>query len=259
MTRVKASRLRWKPTENMSRAAPQPTIAAVSVSTSWPWSIASHHTSSRVGRRAEQLLGEAHRVAADIGERAAAELGVEPDVRGLTDPEVVGADDLAGIADRPRSNELQKALVLVLEREDEGLPQQRARPAGGLEHGTELGGVAAEHLLAEHGLSRREGLHRPLSVQGVGEGDVDRVDLVRPDDRLVAGDAGLDPLGGRPFRGAAAVAPGDEHGAAAAHLGQSREELATGDVGRAEDAPADRAVGGHRTDVRTAALGQIRR
>ena len=119
--------------------------------------------------------------------------------------------------------------------------------------------MAAEHLFAEHGLARRQRPHRPLGVQGVGEGDVDRVDLARPDDRLIAGDAGLDPLAARPFRGAAAIAPGDEHGPAAAHLSQGGEELATGDIGSAEDAPAHRERRRHRVDVRSTALDQVRK
>ena len=131
-------------------------MASVSVSTS-PLPVLNPHDVAwrRVAGR-EDLLGEADRVTADVGQGAAAELGREADVHGPRQEEVERAHELADLADGPRGQEREQATVLVVEGEDEGLPQQRPCGGGGLEHLEGLGRADTERLLAKDGLSGLE-------------------------------------------------------------------------------------------------------
>jgi hypothetical protein len=116
--------------------------------------------------RAEQLVAEPDRVAAHVGQGAAAQRGRQPDVAGLGQPEVEGADDLGQVADGAVGQQADQAPVLGLEREDESLPQQRARHGvRRSEHLGGLGGPDAQRLLAQHGLAGLQRPDRPLGVQ----------------------------------------------------------------------------------------------
>jgi hypothetical protein len=128
-------------------------------------------TAERLGARAvraEQLERQADRVAADVGERAAAERRVQPDVGRVGKQEVERAVDLGGIADRPLGEQRGQAPVLGVEREDERLPQRHGGRGRDVEDLPRLLGARAQRLLAEHRLARAQRPDRPLGVQRVG-------------------------------------------------------------------------------------------
>ena len=102
---------------------------------------------------AEQLERQPDRVAADVVERAALEVGREPDV--------VGPADLKWKLDwisrsspmAPSVTQLPDLRHLRLEREDERLPQQRAGLLRDRQHPLGVGELAAQRLLAQHRLA----------------------------------------------------------------------------------------------------------
>ena len=69
-------------------------------------------------------MGEAHGVAAQVGQRSPAELSRQPDVPGPVQDEVKGALDLAHRADGPVPEPLEQPPLLGAERKDKRLPEQ---------------------------------------------------------------------------------------------------------------------------------------
>ena len=78
-----------------------------------------------------------------------------------------------------------------------------------LEDRLDLAGATRERLLAENVLSRLERKRRPLNVERVRQRDVDRVDLVVREQRVVAPVRAPDPVRTRVRVGPRSVAAGD--------------------------------------------------
>ena len=90
-------------------------------------------------------------------------------------------------------------------------------------------------LLAEDVLARGEGMHRPLVVHPVRERDVDGVDVVVGEERLVRGVGALDPVLGRVRLGLRAVAAADRDDVDEVRLGGAAKDLLV-DVRRRQQA-----------------------
>ena len=176
-TLVNVSVLRLKPqVSRRRRSAPNVTMPAASVST--PFSVrASQATAAPPSGAPAPLEREADGVAADVGQGAAAERGVHPDVGRVGEQEVEGAVELGRLADRAVLEEAREPAVLGLEGEHERLPQRLGGGGGDVEDVPGLGRADAERLLAQHRLARLQRPDRGFGVQGVGQRDVDGVDV----------------------------------------------------------------------------------
>ena len=190
---------------------------------------------------AEQLERQPDRVAAHVGQRAAAERGVQPDVGRVRQQEVERAVDLGGLADRPVGQQRGQAPVLGLEREDERLPQRRGGRGRRVEHLPRLVGLAHSGFSRQHRLARAQRPDGPLGVQGVGQRHVDGVDVA------ATRQARRSPRRPRRCRWPAANAAARARSRLATRAARpppaSRrpgQELRPGDVGSANDAPANR-------------------
>ena len=194
-------------------------------------------TVGEVGLLAGQQPGAAHAVAADVHERAALQVGPQPDVGRIVEDEAERRPDRLEPPDL--GQELEEPPDLRVVAPHEALGQDEPGPLGQVERGDDLVGPARVRLLAQDVLPGRERPHRPGVVERVRQADVDRLDervleevvvaRVGPGDPVLGGE-GCGPLG-RPAadrddrRLARPVRPGDELRA---------------DPGRAEDPPADR-------------------
>ena len=106
------------------------------------------------------------------------------------------------------------------------------------------GGGQGERLLAQDVLAGPSRGDRPFGVQVVGQRDVDRVDVRVGEERLVGAVGPRDPELGRRPPPRARLARGDREDLAARRTAHPRDDLAKGDVGRREDAPARRSAVG---------------
>ena len=133
-----------------------------------------------LGDRAEQILGGRQRVAAEVGERAAADRIVAEAERARRVGHVVlGVDaavaaDLAELARRDHLAREAEHRVAEIVEADLGLDPGRFRRVG---HLAGVRGERRERLLAIDVLAGGDGRERHLLVQGVRRGDVDEVDL----------------------------------------------------------------------------------
>ncbi len=114
---------------------------------------------------AEELLREPDRIAAHVAQRAALELGRQPDVAWAANQEMKIGLDLAQLADRAAGDQGPDPVHLLVEWKDEGLPEQSPSPPRHVEHSLGVGEHAAERLFAEHRLARLERADGPFRVQ----------------------------------------------------------------------------------------------
>ncbi len=126
---------------------------------------------------------------------------------------------------------------MLVEGEDERLPEQGAGPTGRLKDALGVGKHAGERLLAQHGLAGVKRADRPLGVQGVRQRDVQRADVLVVDERLVALHGALDAMLTRVLLGPGQFPACDYRRGAAGRL-QRGQELSACDVRRAHDPPA---------------------
>ncbi len=124
-------------------------------------------------------------VTADVHQRAALDIGAQADVVLVVERVAERRADEPQLADRALVDELLRTLRLRVVAVHERLAQQAAGALGRVERRLDLVGVARHRLLAEHVLARLERLDRPLAVHRVRQGDVDRLDLVVGEQRLV--------------------------------------------------------------------------
>ena len=146
--------------------------------------------------------------------------------------------DLPELADRTRADELFQLLRLRMVPVHERLHQQTALTVRRVEGALDRFRGASERLLAEDVLARLERFDRPGHVECVRQGDVDRLDVIVGEQRLVAPVRALDPLFARIGLRAGEVTArdGDHHGLLALASGDDDGVV---DAGRRENPPAN--------------------
>src|SRR6266516_331 len=186
----------------------------------------------------EQVTGEPDRVAADIEERPTGQLRRHPDIGvPLGHGEMEVRLDLPQIPDHTVGNQLAEPPHLVVEREDEGLPERGAGLAGHGEDLLRLGQRARQRLLAQNGLAGPQRPDRPLPVQRVRQRDVQGVHPRVVDQLLIADDGPADGVVARPPARPVGVAA-CHGGGLPARLAHRRQEVLARDPRRADDSPA---------------------
>ena len=148
------------------------------------------------GLGGEGEAGGLDHVAADVHERAAADVGAVADVGGVDVEVAEAAGHGAKFADALAGEELAEAEPLRVRADHEGLADLDAGAVADGEQGAGFGGGHGEGLLAEDVLAGFGGLDRPLNVQVVGERVVDGVDVGVGEERFVGGVGGGDVEGG---------------------------------------------------------------
>ena len=129
--------------------------------------------------------GDAHRVAADVPERAAAHRRIDPRVVRVVEEEREGRVDDLKIAERARAHDLERGVDLRVVEIHERLDGDPVVPRGRLGDRVDLRDAQGQRLLAQHVLARIERPDRPRRVEVVGQGDVDDVDRGIRQERLV--------------------------------------------------------------------------
>ena len=124
-----------------------------------------------------QEPGAADAVATNVHQSAAVQIGREPDIGWIRQGEAEGGADGTELPDRPAGDELLEPRSLGVVPVHERLRQQEPGSVGRVEHLLDVVGLPAQRLLAEDVLPGLERLDRPLDVERVGQGDVDRVEL----------------------------------------------------------------------------------
>src|SRR5439155_3338509 len=198
--------------------------------------------------RADQLLPEdqlrlagkqpraADAVAADVHQAAALDVGAKPDVLGVEDREAeAGAYD-AELPDRTLVEELPHALGLRAVPVHERLREDPLCALGGVERLLDLGCALPHRLLAEHVLAGLDGADRPFTMEVVRQRDVDGLDLVVREQRLVRAVGARDLPFARVLLGARLVAAGDADEIDLGRFVRRRDDEPV-DVGRGEDPP----------------------
>ena len=188
------------------------------------------------GLLAGQQPGATDAVAADVHQRAAVEVGPEPDVGLVLEGEREGRPDRLEAADRRQ--QLEDALRLAGVPPHERLHQDEPGAIGGVERLGHLLGPPGVRLLAQHVLAGRQAGHRPRVVERVRDGDVDRVDPRVREHRLVRAEGPRDLVLPGVCLGPRRVAARDRHDLDLARQSGAPQELPV-DVAGAEDAPAD--------------------
>ena len=142
-----------------------------------------------LGEHGDRVAGDdpaaADAVAADVHQRATGELGVEADVAEIREREAEDRVHRAEPADRAFPDEALELLRLRMVAVHERLGEHEPGRLGGVERLLDLLRDAGVRLLAEDVLAGGERVHRPLVVHAVRERDVDRVELVVGEQRLV--------------------------------------------------------------------------
>jgi hypothetical protein len=138
--------------------------------------------------------------------------------------------------DRASLDELAELRRLGVVAVHEGLHQDPPGPVGGFEGALDLLRAAVERLLAEDVLAGLERPDRPLDVQRVRQRDVDGLDVVVGEERLVAPVCALDPLLARIGLRARLVAARHGDDLDPVGLARAREDEPV-DVRRRDDAP----------------------
>jgi len=182
---------------------------------------------------------QAQRIAAGVHQGAAAERRARADVGACGVAQREAEARLHRTHRAQRTQQLEQRAGLRLEPPRVRLEQQHAVAARRVEHRARLGQAHGQRLLAQHVAPALRGAHRPLRVQAVGQRNVDRVERVVVEQRVVAGMGARDAEVGRErarLGGVAAAHRVDAHQAARRDVAR---ELAR-DVGAAEDAEAQR-------------------
>ena len=132
------------------------------------------------GRGAEHEGAELHRVDAEI-ERCSATHMARANNRCSAATGARNPKSASTSSGRPRPPSSSRPATHPGGRKEaapHGLHEEPLAAAGGDRHGFGPGQVDRERLLAEHVLAGLEGRHGHLVVEAVGDGDVDRVDIV---------------------------------------------------------------------------------
>ena len=149
-----------------------------------------------LGLASEQARA-ADAVAADVHQRTAVEVGRQPHVADLGQREAERRADVVEPSDRAVLDERLGHRGLRVVTPHERLHHDHAGALGGVPGLLDLGGAARVGLLDQDVLARLDRLERPLVVHPVRQRDVDRVDPVVREQRLVAAVRPPDPVLGR--------------------------------------------------------------
>ena len=180
---------------------------------------------AHVLRVARDEADPADAVAADVHQRAAVELRQRTNVRQVLERERERRLDGAEPSDGAARDELAHLRRLGMVAVHEGLGQDQTRLVRGRERLLDLRRATRVRLLAEDVLARGEGMHRPLVVHPVGERDVDGVDVVVRQERLVRRVGALDPVLGGVRLCLCAVAAADRDDVDEVRLGGAAKDL----------------------------------
>ena len=131
-------------------------------------------------RLAQDPTRHAHRVAADVEQRAPTQVALQADVVG-----VLGGEPERRLHVERLADALDELAHRRVEAVHEGFHQVPAAAFGGGGHLLGLGGVDPDRLLAEDVLSRIQRTQRPFLVEAVRERVVDGVHLVVGEKRVV--------------------------------------------------------------------------
>ena len=205
-------------------------------------------------RRPRRLFTEEHArgvdaIATHVHERPTHQIGVQPHVRRRKrfqqerkrGPHRTQFPDRTGVDQRAHPRMLR--MEAVHERFHQRHPERRA-PLDGRRR---LRRSRSERLLAKHGLTSGCGLDDPLGMQTVRQGDIDRVDLGIGKQLLVGTVAARDTEPRGHLTRPRTVAARDRRNHAVPRRLRAGNEALDGDIGGAENAPANACV--HRTST----------
>ena len=126
---------------------------------------------------ARRQAHQAHRIAAGIEQRAAAERRAEADIGRIVEVHPEARADQPHLADRALREPLAQGRHVRLGHVRIALAQDHLVAARGVEHRLGLGRRHGDRLLAQHVLAGLGGADRPFGVHAVGQRDVDRIDV----------------------------------------------------------------------------------
>ena len=135
--------------------------------------------------RPEQLVSEAHRIAADVPDRAAADRGIRPGIVGTVEEERERAVDQPQLAEVAAVRELQRTPDLRVVQVHERLDRDPLGVRGDARDRVDVFGPERKRLLAQDVLARLERADRPRHVQVIRQRDVDDVDIRIRHERVV--------------------------------------------------------------------------
>jgi hypothetical protein len=187
--------------------------------------------------------GEVDGIAADIVERAAAELGLELDRRRIGEQKAKTRLDEFDFAERPAAHHVEHLAGAVGVAVHERLHERDAVRGAGGHHLAALRGIERDGLLAQDVFAEFGGADRPLAVERIGQRDVNGIDrgivqqfLVIGIDAVATGEtrAALGQLG--------LVVRGERIELRVAGAEDGGDDAFAGDAGVPEHAPADGAI-----------------
>ena len=124
----------------------------------------------------EHEAGGENRVAANVEDGPAAHIGLVAHVTGIDVVEAELAVDRPYLANSAGLHQLSGLHPLRIEADHEGLGQDQVRAQ--IHQRFEFRRAEGDRLLAQHVLARLQRPARPFDVQVVGQGDIDRIDVI---------------------------------------------------------------------------------
>ena len=144
-----------------------------------------------------------------------------------------------GNTDGPVVKQRHHRRNLGMEAVHKGFHELEIAGISGIGHGNRIGGRRRQGLLAEHMLAGAQGAQRPLGMHGIGQGNINGVDVRIVQQRVIAAVAVGDVVAGGIAKCALCLEAGNTRQFGIGEADNGRHKRRPPNIGRAEDAPTD--------------------